>query len=80
MKFMSVAGFLTGSSETSTALTVDMFDGIIDSLRTSITPELVLGVIAAIVGFSVAFVFMHWGARKVVKAFMSAFKGGGLKI
>lgn len=66
--------------EQTAAITVDMFSDVISSLQTSITPTLVLGVIAAIVGFSVVYVFMHWGVRKISGAFMSAFQRGKLRV
>lgn len=78
---MNGIALLTGGDvSATTTLTIDMFDDVINTLSSNITPELVLGVIGAIVTFSVVFVFMHWGTRKIVGAFMSAFGRGKLRV
>lgn len=67
-------------TETAVALSADMFNEVLTTLTTNITPSLILGVIAAIVGVSVGFVFIHWGARKVTGSFMAAFQRGKLRV
>lgn len=62
--------------EGTTAISTDMFTGLISSMTDQITPATIIGVIVAVLGVTVAFAFMWWGANFIKKKIMSAITKG----
>ena len=59
-----------------TPVSVESFQSVIDALTAQISVSTIVGVLAAVVGLCIGFVFMHWGVRKAKGAILSAaFKG-----
>lgn len=56
------------------------FTALITALQTSITPTMLLTILASVVGVGVAFVLMWFGVRKITSAFIAAVTKGKLKI
>lgn len=59
-----------------TAISADMFTGLISSMTDQITPATIIGVIVAVLGATVAFAFMWWGANYIKAKIMGAIKRG----
>lgn len=53
---------------------------IMSDITSLITPAAIVGVIGAIVGSSLVFVFLWWGTRKGFSALMSAIQKGKAKL
>lgn len=66
------------ASEEGTTATTD-FTPITDALSTTFTVGEIASVIGTIIGTGVSFVLLWWGARKLVRAIIGAFKSGKLK-
>lgn len=62
--------------ETTTAISSTMFEPIIESITTQITPEVLIGVIVALLGAGVVFAFMWWGVGFAKAKLMKAIKRG----
>lgn len=59
-----------------TAVSADMFTGLISSMSSQISPATIIGVIVAVLGVTVAFAFMWWGANFIKAKIMQAIKKG----
>lgn len=59
-----------------TPLTVSDFQSLFDQLKGLIPVSSVVGVIGAILGITVAFGFMWWGARFGIRKIMGSIKKG----
>lgn len=59
-----------------TPLTVSDFQSLFDKITGLVPVSSVVGVIAAILGATVAFGFMWWGARYGIRKIMGAIKKG----
>lgn len=56
------------------------WQSIIDAFNTQISVGSVIGVLAAVIGVSVGFVFMWFGVRKSTNVLMAAFQKGKLRL
>lgn len=56
------------------------FTSIITAITSEVTVENILAVLTTVIGVAVAFVFFWWGARKVTRVVMSAFRKGRLSV
>lgn len=56
------------------------FSAIISAITKVISVEQILGVLTTVIAVAVAFVFFWWGARKVTRVVMSAFRRGRLSV
>ncbi len=65
--------------ESSGAVSFTDFQQILDSITGQISVTTVVGVISAVVGAGIGFVFMWWGVRKLASSLMAAFRSGKLK-
>lgn len=72
-----ISSFLTG---TATVVTPDAWQTIIDAFNSQISVPSIVGVIAAVIGAAVGFVFMWFGVRKSISVLMAAFQKGKLKV
>lgn len=53
---------------------------VLEAMTAQISVSTIVGVIAATITAGIGLVFMWWGVRKLVRAVMSAFQRGKLKI
>lgn len=53
---------------------------IIQAITTEITVENVLAVLTTVIGVAIVFVGFWWGARKVTRVVMSAFRKGRISV
>lgn len=65
--------FLSGGS---TAVTASDYAEVITGVTSQFSVTQIVGVMAAIVGAGIGFVFLWWGARKAYRAIMSAVRKG----
>lgn len=72
-------GVRTGGAASAVTTSADL-KPIIDALAAQISVGTVVEVLAAVVTACIALVFMWWGARKVTRMVMSAFKKGKLSV
>lgn len=56
------------------------FTSIIQAITAEVSVENILAVLTTVIGVAVAFVFFWWGARKVTRVVMSAFRKGRLSV
>lgn len=63
-----------------TAVSSTDWASIMTALTNQISVSTVVGVLASIAGACVGLVFMHWGVKRSVRALMSAFKRGKLRL
>lgn len=73
---MTVTCFATENK----VVSADDFQSVLDALSSQISITTVVGIIVAVIGAGIGFVFLWWGVRKVFNAVMKAFKGKGLGI
>lgn len=52
---------------------------VLTAMTSQISVTTVIGVIAGVVGASIALVFMWWGVRKLARTLMAAFRSGKLR-
>ena len=64
----------------STAVDSTAWTSVLDALTAQISVSSVVGVIATTVTAGIGLVFMWWGVRKLIRALMSAFRSGKLKV
>lgn len=57
----------------------DPWSKVLDAITGTITVGGVMGAIAGAVTLGITFVFAWWGARKVARVLMAAFRSGKLK-
>lgn len=62
-----------------TAVTADQILGVLSGLTTQFSVANIVALIAGIIGFCVAFVFLWWGVRKGFRAAMTAITKGRFK-
>lgn len=55
------------------------WSSVMDGLTAQLNVQSIVGVIAALVGACVGFVFLWWGVRKGARALISAVKSGKLR-
>lgn len=67
----------TGTTE---VIDASAWQPIIDAFNAQVSVSSVIGVLAAVIGVSIAFVFMWWGVRKSANVLMSAFQKGKLRL
>ena len=75
---LSLATFM--SFLTAAAVSSSDFAGVLEAITNQISVATIVEILVACVGASVGLAFMWWGVRKVVRALMSAFKSGKIKI
>lgn len=63
-----------------TAIALSDFQSILTTVTNQISVQSVVTVLVAAVGAGVGFGFMWWGARKLIRVLMSAFKKGRVSI
>lgn len=63
-----------------TAVTADQIIGVLSGLTEQFSVANIIALIAGIIGFCIAFVFLWWGVRKGFRAAMSAIKSGKFRI
>lgn len=63
-----------------TAIALSDFQSILTTVTGQISVQSVVTVLVAGVGAGVGFAFMWWGARKLIRVLMSAFKKGRVSI
>ena len=56
------------------------FESILTALQNQISVANIVAILATLAGVSVAFAFMWWGVRKLIKVIMSAFKKGKVSL
>lgn len=78
-RLMMCALMVSGLLLTETTNTLD-FSKLIDAITSVISVDVILGIIAAILGAGMIFVLMWFGARKLINAVITAVKTGKLKI
>lgn len=61
-------------------ISVTDFQAVLDALTGQISVSSVVGVLAAAAGAAVGLAFMWWGARKLIKVLMAAFKKGKVSL
>lgn len=61
-------------------ISVADFQAVLDALTGQISVSSVVGVLAAAAGAAVGLAFMWWGARKLIKVLMAAFKKGKVSL
>lgn len=59
-----------------TPLDATAWSSVMDNLTAQLNVQSIVGVIAALVGACVGFVFLWWGVRKVSRAIITAVKSG----
>lgn len=59
---------------------VSNIQAIITAITTEITVENVLAVLTTVIGVAIVFVGFWWGARKVTRVVMSAFRKGRISV
>lgn len=64
---------------TSNAIGFSDLSSVLSAMTEQISVTTVIGVIAGVVGASIALVFMWWGVRKLAKTLMAAFRSGKLR-
>lgn len=64
----------------STLVNGETFKPIVDALSNQINVTQVINVLAFVAAACVALVFMWWGARKVTRMIMAAFRKGKLSV
>ena len=64
----------------STAVDSTAWSEVLNALTAQISVSSVVGVIAATITAGIGLVFMWWGVRKLIRALMSAFRSGKLKV
>lgn len=74
---LSVISILLSASN---VVTSSDWSAVLDALTAQISVSSVVGVIAAVIGAGIGLVFMWWGVRKLIRAIMSAFKSGKLRV
>lgn len=68
------------ASEPAKVVSAEDFQSVLDALSSQISISTVVGIIVAVIGAGIGFVFLWWGVRKVFGAVMKAFKGKGLSV
>lgn len=75
-------GFLSMGSqvlaEGGAAVTADMFQPIIAAITSVITPQLLLGILATVLGATVIFFVVHWGYGIVTRKMQKGAKNGSM--
>lgn len=56
------------------------FSSVITAITDQISVSTIVAVLAAAAGIAIAFVFMWWGIRKVIKIIMSAVRKGKISV
>lgn len=83
MKFMTMVakGYsMSGALLLTESTTTLDWTQLIDAITGVISPTVVLGIIAAILGAGMIFVLMWFGARKLINALITAVKTGKIKV
>lgn len=65
---------------TSSVVSFNDFEPVMTAISEQISVTTVVGVLAAVAGASIGFVFLWWAGRKGIRALMSAFKKGRLSL
>ena len=73
MNALALIGEITPVSSTD-------FQPIIDAITAQVSVSTVVTVLAGGVAAGIGFAFMYWGARKVTRMIMSAFKKGKVSV
>lgn len=68
-----------GVATTSNAIGFSDLSSVLSAMTDQISVTTVIGVIAGVVGASIALVFMWWGVRKLARTLMAAFRSGKLR-
>lgn len=68
---------MTGGGTSTTVSSTD-FKSVIDAVTAQISVTSVVEILAYAAAICIAFVFLWWGVRKVVRMIMSAFRKGRL--
>ena len=63
-----------------TAPTADDFTGLMNSIGSVFTTNIILAIMGAIVAFSAIYSLIWWGSRKAVRGAMSGIKKGKIRI
>lgn len=71
---------MTSTTPTTPVIEFSDLQPIITALQNQLNADSIVGVIAGIAGAAVALAFLWWGARKVTRIMMAAFKKGRLSI
>lgn len=71
---------VASADNTFTPVTANDWADVTTAVTQQVSVSTVVGVLASCIGACITLVFMWWGARKVVKMLMSAWKRGKLRI
>ena len=71
---------MLATGTTQTVVDPSAWQPLIDAFNAQISVSTVIGVLAAVIGVSIGFVFMWWGVRKTKSVLMAAFQKGKLKL
>ena len=72
--------FMLVATATESVVDPSAWQPLIDAFNAQISVSSVIGVLAAVIGAAIGFVFMWWGVRKTKSVLMSAFQKGKLKL
>ena len=80
MHFPAAIKILATGTSTSQVVDPSAWQPIIDAFNAQVSVSSVIGVLGAVIGVSIGFVFMWWGVRKTKSVLMAAFQKGKLKL
>lgn len=72
--------FMNLLTSPSTVVSASDWSEVLSALTSQISVSSVVGVIAAVISAGIGLVFMWWGVRKLIRAVMSAFSKGKLRV
>lgn len=76
-KFMHLPLLASGTTAT---VGVSDFQEVLTALQGQVSPAAIVAVLVAAITAGIVFVFLWWGARKLISIVMRAFKSGKLRI
>lgn len=68
------------ASESSSVVTAADWAQVLTALTAQVSVATIVSVLAMVVSACIGIVFMWWGLRKAIRAFMASWKSGKLKV
>ena len=80
MHLQAAIKYLATTTTTQEIVDPSVWQPIIDAFNAQVSVGSVIGVLAAVIGVSIGFVFMWFGVRKSTNVLMTAFQKGKLRL